>query len=153
MPALRDALDRFRRAGTPGPAARAGVPVDRVAEAAAELEQVFTALADTQSEGRRIRADAARRADEIGREAQQRATQRVADARGRAKSARAEAAATERVKTDAEAAKLSADAARQVARIGAVSGERMPGYVVRVVNLVLGAGPGTDGPREAAGSP
>lgn len=153
MPALRDALDRFRRAGTPGPAARAGVPVDRVAEAAAELEQVFAALADTQSECRQVRAVAARQADEIRREAQRRAAQLVADARSSAESVRAEAAATERVKTDAEAAELSADAAQQAARIGAAASERMTSYVARVVNRVLETGLGGDAPPEASGSP
>ena len=38
MPDLRDFLSRFRPAGTPGAAARPGVPVDRVAEREAELQ-------------------------------------------------------------------------------------------------------------------
>lgn len=152
MPALRDALDRFRRAGTPGPAARAGVPVDRVAEAAAELEQVFTALADTQLECRHAREVAAQQADEVRREAQRRAAQLVEDARRRSESVRAEAAATERVKTDTEAAKLSADATLQAARVTAAASERMTGYVARVVDLVLDTGRGSDAPPGASGS-
>jgi hypothetical protein len=40
-----DFLRRFRPAGTPEAAARAGVPVDRAAEAAGELEPVLALLA------------------------------------------------------------------------------------------------------------
>jgi hypothetical protein len=51
MPRVGDLLDRFRPAGTPGPAAAAGVPADRRAAAAEEeLAPVFTALADVERE-------------------------------------------------------------------------------------------------------
>ena len=50
MPRVRDVLYRFRPAGAPGAASSAGVPVDRSADLAAELEPVFALLADTEQE-------------------------------------------------------------------------------------------------------
>ncbi|GAA1331576.1 hypothetical protein GCM10009647_071660 [Streptomyces sanglieri] len=54
---LRDFLERFRPAGTPG-ASAAGVPVDRTAERASELEPTLAQLMDVQREAARIRASA-----------------------------------------------------------------------------------------------
>jgi hypothetical protein len=64
MPRSRDILQRFRPAGTPGPASSSGVPADRVAEASAELEPVLALLAETQAEVSRIRRDAEREAEQ-----------------------------------------------------------------------------------------
>ncbi|HSK35570.1 MAG TPA: hypothetical protein VLA80_02435, partial [Actinomycetota bacterium] len=58
-------LSRFRRAGTPGAAARAGVPVDRAAEAAAELQAVLSLLAEIESACSEIRQQAEADAEEL----------------------------------------------------------------------------------------
>ena len=50
MPRTRGLLQRFRGAGAPGAASAVGVPADRVAETAAELEPVFARLAPVQAE-------------------------------------------------------------------------------------------------------
>ncbi|MGH3462272.1 MAG: hypothetical protein ACRDP9_12430, partial [Kribbellaceae bacterium] len=80
MARTRDFLERFRPAGTPGAAAIAGVPADRVAELSAELAQVFDALADTEEEAARIRRDAAAEAERRQDRARQRARGLVAEA-------------------------------------------------------------------------
>ena len=72
MPQWRDFLERFRPAGTPGAAAQGGVPADRIADTAAELEPVFMMLDDVHAEAARIRRCAVEHADAI------RQTQRIA---------------------------------------------------------------------------
>lgn len=96
MPQWNDFVDRFRPAGTPGAAARPGVPADRSAEAAAELTPLFALLDDTQDEVERIRSAAAERADEILRAAHRQADQIAAQARADAESVRAQAEAEAR---------------------------------------------------------
>ncbi|HKA69890.1 MAG TPA: hypothetical protein VKG85_12320 [Actinomycetes bacterium] len=96
MAGLRDMLDRFRRAGTPGPAGRAGVPVDRAAERAAELEPVLALVDPTSVECEWIRTHAAADADRIREQAATRAANLVATARGQAAGVRAEAATATR---------------------------------------------------------
>jgi hypothetical protein len=68
-----DLLNRFRPAGTPGAAARAGVPVDRAAEAAAELEPVLALLAEAESACAAVRERARQDAKDIGERARARA--------------------------------------------------------------------------------
>ena len=46
MARARDFLEWFRPSGTPGAAARPGVPADRLAERSAELESLLALLAD-----------------------------------------------------------------------------------------------------------
>ncbi len=98
MPQWHDFVDRFRPAGTPGAAARPGVPVDRSGEAAAELTPLLVLLDDTQDEVERIRSAAADRADEIRRAAHRQAEQIVAQARADAESVRAQAEAATRAR-------------------------------------------------------
>lgn len=81
MPGLRDFLSRFRPAGTPGAAARPGVPVDRVAEREAELQPVLALLADTEQEAARIRCAAAEQAQQRRETARRQAEAILADAR------------------------------------------------------------------------
>ncbi|KAE8765526.1 hypothetical protein, partial [Georgenia thermotolerans] len=69
MPRARDILQRFRPAGTPGAAAPAGVPADRVTEMAAELEPVLARLAEAQAEADQVRAAARQEAERRRREA------------------------------------------------------------------------------------
>lgn len=79
-------LSRFCRAGTPGAAARAGVPVDRAAEAAAELQAALSLLAGTESACSEIRQQAEADAEELRERARATAAALVAEARGRARS-------------------------------------------------------------------
>ena len=52
---VRDFLDRFRPAGVPGTASRAGVPADLAGEPAGELQTVLALLVGTDAEcGRKI---------------------------------------------------------------------------------------------------
>ena len=56
MPSVREFLERLRPSGTPGAPSAAGVPVDRVAEVAAELQDVFDALDTVQVDGAEARS-------------------------------------------------------------------------------------------------
>lgn len=140
MAGLRDSLDRFRRAGTPGAAARSGVPADRAAEAAAELEQVLARFADTQAECRRLRTDAAREADRIRLDARARASQLVANARARATAVRAQAAAAEQSRGDTDSARVVTDAQHHARAVRIAAEQRTAGLVERMVSLVRGVG-------------
>jgi vacuolar-type H+-ATPase subunit H len=137
MPGLRDALDRFRRAGTPGPATRAGVPADRAADLTAELGPVLARLDQTQAECGNLRDRAIHEADQIRLEARQQAARLAADAKRGAEAVRAQAAAAERGSSEAAAAEVMAQASRQAAHIRSAAELRMPVYVARVVELLL----------------
>ena len=129
-------LERFRPAGTPGAAARPGVPADRSADAAAELIPLLVLLDDVQDEASRLRRDAADRGDEIRRAARQHAEAIVA---------RARAEGRERARADAEAkacgeaataeAEIRAQTAAEIERLQARVAERMPQYVDKVVSM------------------
>jgi cell division septum initiation protein DivIVA len=102
-----DFLNRFRPAGTPGAAARAGVPVDRAAEAAAELEPILALLAEAESASATVRERAQQDAKDIREQARARADSLVAEARARADGERATAAARARARGQAESARLT----------------------------------------------
>jgi cell division septum initiation protein DivIVA len=117
VPQWRNVLDRFRPAGTPGAAGRPGIPVDRSADATAELTAVLALLDDAQEEAARTRQVATDRAQEIRRAAHRQAAELVAKARDDAERVRAQseadslrdAAADEddmRRRTEAEIAEL-----------------------------------------------
>ena len=65
MPQLRDFFSRFRPAGAPGAAARAGVPADRLREREAEVGPVLALLDSTEAECERIVGQARRDAGVI----------------------------------------------------------------------------------------
>lgn len=88
MPQLRDFLDRFRPAGAPGSAATAGVPADRLAELAAELDPVLALLKDADSQCAVIVAEGEHEAERIAREAGELAARIAADGKERALAAR-----------------------------------------------------------------
>ena len=135
MAQWRDFLERFRPAGTPGAAARPGVPADRSADAAAELTPLLMLLDDIQDEAQRIRADAAARADEICRAARRQAEQIVAQARRGALSIQTEAEAAARSRAAAAQADMQAQNAAEIERLRARAAEQMPCYVEKVVTL------------------
>ena len=133
-------LRRFRPAGTPGAAARAGVPVDRAAEAAGELAPILALLAEVESATAEIRERARLDAVELRDQARARAAGLVAEARARAEAERADAAALARARGDAESTRLADQAQRQAATRRELAERRMPGYVARVVRMVEAAG-------------
>ncbi|HEY7593122.1 MAG TPA: hypothetical protein VH969_08190 [Actinophytocola sp.] len=106
MPGGRGFLDRLRPVGTPGAAARRGVPADRLAEVGAELEPLFEMLTEIDAEAERIRAEARVHAERTIRTGDERAAAVVAKARERAEAARAGAAASGRARTAAAEAEL-----------------------------------------------
>ncbi|GAA1217801.1 hypothetical protein [Streptomyces aureus] len=129
---LRDFLERFRPAGTPG-ASATGVPADRTAERAAELEPAFAQLTDVQQEAARIRAAADEAATAVRQDAAREAAEFVAAARERAPEIRRQAAepVLREARREADAFRavgdLAASAVRERGR------EHMPDLVVRAV--------------------
>jgi vacuolar-type H+-ATPase subunit H len=137
MSPLRDFLQRFTPAGTPGKAAAAAVPADRARDLAAELEPVFAMLAVPEAERVRILSEADGDARRIRDDARRRADDLVATARERAQAVRAEAAAAvlARAEAAADAEMRAAEQEAQAIQVGAA--RRMPGYVSRAVRAVL----------------
>jgi hypothetical protein len=80
----RQFLSRFRPAPVPGPAGPGSVPVDRTAEAAAELAPVFALLAGTEAEVGRLAAEAPARAAHLRGDADRAAAALESDALARA---------------------------------------------------------------------
>ena len=133
MPQWRDFLDRFRPAGTPGAAAQGGVPADRTADMATELEPVFMLLDDVHAAAARIIRRAAEQADKIRQDAGRQAAEIVARAQAQAGTARAEAAVQSRALTAAENTRMEAERDRELEELRARAETRMPDYNDRVV--------------------
>ncbi|MFJ5151937.1 hypothetical protein ACIQCF_10205 [Streptomyces sp. NPDC088353] len=125
---LRDFLERFRPAGTPG-ASATGVPADRTAERAAELEPALDRLADVQRQAARIRAAAQEGAEALRRDASREAERLVAAARAQAPEVRRQAAEPLLREARQEADALRAAGDRAASAIRARAMERMP-YLV-----------------------
>ncbi|MCX4893741.1 hypothetical protein OIC43_04055 [Streptomyces sp. NBC_00825] len=140
---LRDFLERFRPAGTPG-ASAAGVPVDRRAERASELEPTLAQLMDVQREAAWIRASADEAAEAVRRDAAREATELVAAARERAPEIRRQAAEPilQDARREADALRAAGDGAASVVRRRAR--KCMPDLVDHTVAdaLSLACGPG-----------
>ncbi|MGW2250964.1 hypothetical protein ACWCXH_12265 [Kitasatospora sp. NPDC001660] len=136
MVRFRDFLARFRPAGTPG-APTAGVPADRAAELATELEQPLDGLAQAQAEAAAIRAEAAAGAERIRQEAARNAARTVELAHARAPQVRADSAAAAGHAASARAAEVAAAAEQAEARIRGRARERMPALVDRAAALAL----------------
>lgn len=136
MPASRGYLERFRPSGTPGAAAGAGVPADRIAEREAELADVFARMADTEAEVQRIRQDGTRRAEEhrsaTGAQAAHVRAMALADAdvERRNAASRIAALADEETETTMEAAE------REVAAIRTHAADVLPAYSARVMATI-----------------
>lgn len=142
---LRDFLARFRPTGTPG-AAVTGVPADRAAERATELEPSLAQLTQVQQEVARIRAAAEREADTIRQDAARQAAEILAAARTGAPRVRQQAAAPARRAALREAEALRAAGEHAASLVRERARERMPDLVDRVVADALGV---TDRPGEA----
>ncbi|MFJ7904684.1 hypothetical protein ACIQ6V_30075 [Streptomyces sp. NPDC096198] len=125
---LRDFLERFRPAGTPG-ASATGVPADRIAERAAELEPALARLTDVQQQVARIRAAAEETAEALRRNAVREAERLLADAREQAPVVRRQAAEPLLREARQEADALRAAGDRAASGIRERAGERMPHLV------------------------
>lgn len=144
MPRVLGPLRRFLPAGAPGPAAVAGVPQDRVADAIAELEPVFARLAPTEAlcdelveRGRLDAEELRRRAADgvrtIAATAERRAAGERADAMARAQQVGRQVSDAELAAARARAARLRAQAERRMA-------DYVAGVAAAVTELVDGAG-------------
>lgn len=138
---LGDFLRRFRPVGTPGAAASAGVPADRVGELAAELAPVFAALEDTRAEAERIRAAGQRQADARRDAAAEEARGVLVEAERQVGAEREAAAAAALAAFDAEREVAMADAEREVRRIRDRAESRRAEMVARVLSCVWAAAP------------
>ncbi|WP_317440835.1 hypothetical protein [Streptomyces collinus] len=138
---LRDFLERFRPAGTPG-ASATGVPADRTAERAAELDPVFARLTDVQRQAARIRAGAEERAEVLRRDAAREAEHLLADARERAPEVRRQAAEPLLREARQEADALRAAGGRTASAIRERAGERLPHLVDLAVAYAMGLASG-----------
>jgi hypothetical protein len=133
MPASRGFLDRFRASGTPGAAAGAGVPADRVAERNAELAAVFERLAPVEKQVEKIREDARARAEDRRTAAAAQCQRILAAARQGADADRRDAAARVAALADAETHQALEEADRAAAAIA----ERAEQVVPRLADEVL----------------
>lgn len=149
MARFRDFLMRFRLVGSPGPAAT-GVPADRSAELAAELEPPFSLLEQTEAEVRQIRERAERRAQRRRRAADRLAAHLVAEAHTRSGEVRADSAARALSRSEAEIARFTADAERELALLRHRAEERMPALVDRMAAEVTA---GLRGPTAGSSPP
>ncbi len=136
MPRVRDVLYRFRPSGSPGGASAAGVPVDRAATVAAELEPLFGQLAAVESACDGVRDQADRDVTAIKDAAAERARAIVAAATGRVGSERAAAVTRmrEQAATDG-AAELSA-AQVEAAAVHDRAAQQMAGCLAQVLVAV-----------------
>ena len=141
MPELRDFLDRFRPAGAPGAAARAGVPAEPDHGLAAEVTPVLALLTETHQECERIRAQAQQDAARIMSAARARAVAITADADQRASAARDEAERGAVATARARADQVVAGARSRAARIGELAAARTPALANDAIDLIrrLGA--------------
>ncbi|WP_291757488.1 hypothetical protein [Cellulomonas sp. 73-145] len=148
MPRIPGPLRRFLPAGAPGPAAVAGVPQDRVADAIAELEAVFARLAPTEALCDGIVEQGRHDADELRRRAADEVRSIAATAEQRAAGERADAMArAQQVGRQVSDADLAAARAR-AARLRAQAERRMGDYVARVAAAVTElVDAAEDGPR------
>ena len=150
----RDFLDRFRPAGAPGSAARAGVPADRAAELAAEVEPVLALLDGTHAECERITEDARREADRIMAGARAGVAMIGQEAGRNARAARDRAAADVLTQARAEVEETAARAGQQAARIRRLARRRLPELVAAAVSghVPLAAARDSAAARDAAGA-
>jgi vacuolar-type H+-ATPase subunit H len=136
MPPLRDFLTRFRPAGSPGAAARAGVPADRSGELEAEVAPVLARLDDTEAERERLIAQARRDAEQIVADARSAADAITADAAQRADTVREQAAQQVVTAARKQAAGTTQAATQQAAQIRELARQRTPALVSRVVGTI-----------------
>jgi len=140
LPQARDFLDRFRPAGAPGAASRAGVPANRAAELSAELGPTLALLAETDAECGRIVAAARRDAKWIADSAREQAATLAADAQDRARAAREaaveQALAAARAEASATVSAAQARASRRRAAFATGQADRLAAMGVEMLRAV-----------------
>jgi len=136
MPPLRDFLTRFRPAGSPGAAARAGVPADRSGELESEVAPVLALLAGTEAQRERVVTQARRDAEQIVAAARSAAGAIAAHAAPRAETVREQAARQVMSAAQEQAARAVEDARRQAAQTRELARQRMPALVGRAVGTI-----------------
>jgi hypothetical protein len=136
MPRARDFLERFRPVATPGAASALGVPADRVAELSVELAPVFAALASTEHEADRRRADADAWAASRVAAAEVTADAIVAEGRRRAEEERLAAATEAARRGEEESAAVLAVAERDAAQVASGAAARTNELLHRVRDLM-----------------
>jgi len=136
MPPLRDFLTRFRPAGSPGAAARAGVPADRSGELESEVGPVLAFLDGTEAERERLIAQARGEAEQIVAAARSAAGATAADAAQRAGTVRQQAAQQVLTAARGQAARTADHARHQAAQIRELARLRRPALVSRAVDTI-----------------
>ena len=135
MPQLRDFLSRFRPAGAPG-AGRAAIPADRHLQLEAELDPVLRLLDGSAAESAHIIAAARHEADQLVAAARAEAAAMARDAQQRAAAIRRDSMREALAAARAEAAGITARAARQAALAGELARQRLPALTRRAVALI-----------------
>ncbi len=136
MPSSRGFLERFRPGGTPGAAAGAGVPADRVAEREVELAALFEQLAGAEQDAARIRAEGERLAERRRTAGTTQSRRLLAEARQEAESERRSAASRIATLADQETTQTVEQAEREAEAIRVHAAAVMPQYVERVLGEV-----------------
>lgn len=143
MAQARSFLDRFRPAGAPGAAARAGVPADWARELAAELGPVLALLDEVHEECGLIIESAHTEAAQITAAAQAEAAKIAAESTRRAQAAREQAAHGLLAEAQDQASRDEAAASREAAQTRRLVKRRMPVLITRAVRLATaGTGAG-----------
>lgn len=137
---LSELLHRFRRLGLPPgpPAAGLGVPARAGEALAAELLPVFAAVDEIASDARAISEAAEPQARQTIAAGRQEAARIRQDAARRAESERAAVAEAHERDSQAELARLAAEAEREVSRIGEVAAEHRAALTARILEHVRG---------------
>ncbi len=146
MPQLGDFLNRFRPAGAPGAATRAGVPADRAAELSDELGPVLAKLAGADAECARLIDEAEQAASQISRQASERAADIAADAVRAADAARAAAAAEQLALARERATQAERTVAAEVAARPGPAEADVQALITAAVDLVWNMAEGTGTP-------
>lgn len=136
---VRRFLRRFAAVAPPGPAGRAGVPVDRRAAIERELAPVFASLAGAQAAAEDLRATARAGAERLLADSARQAGEELAAARVRAAALRQLAFEERMAAGRAERAALLAGARDEADRIRRQSGDLAPGLAERAIEHLLDA--------------
>jgi vacuolar-type H+-ATPase subunit H len=136
MPPLRDFLTRFRPAGAPGAAARAGVPADRSGELESEVTPVLALLDDTEAQGERLIAQARHDAGQLVAAARSASDTIAADAAQRAETVREQAAQQVMAAARQEGVRTTQAATQQATQIRELARQRVPALVSQIVGTI-----------------
>jgi len=140
MPTLETFLRRVRFPGVPGAPSAAGVPVDRAARIASELEPVLAALDGPQHRARQLVAEAEERAEGRRADTAAEVARIISAARLSAPAERARTAGAVTARAQRERARLLEAARHDADRIDRRTARLVPALAAAVVDGVLGLG-------------